>query len=461
MRPSVTRVLLTPALLVWSASLAAAQAPVLTLEDALRRAEAQSESMTIAGAAQSRAQADLGRASSQRYPQINFVGIYDRTLASEFSGIFDSSGGGNGPGDNGTDFSELPFGQANAYRFNFSLSQSLYTAGRIGAQREQAAAGIRAAELGAAAVRALMQLDVTRAFYDAALSDRLAAIAQSGYEQADAAYRQTRQSYDAGRLPEFEVLRARVQRDNQRPTVIRARANRDAAYLRLRQLLELPSDAPLQLDVDLDAADLAAPAPFATSLEEVQQSAAVAFRTAIEQAQLTVRVRELGITVVQSARKPAVNFVSSYGITNYPHNIYPDLGKLRNNWTLGAQITMPVFKGFLVRAETRAARADLTEAEARLKQAREQAALQRATALQDLEAARAAWEATAGTIAQAARAYEIAELRFREGLSTQLELSDSRLALQSAQANRAQAARDLQLTRARVALLPNLPVGGQ
>jgi outer membrane protein TolC len=429
---------------------------VLTLDEALRRAEAQSESMTIAGAGQSRAQADLGRVNSQRYPQINFTGTYDRTLASEFSGIFDNSSGGDG-----TDFSELPFGQANTYRFSFALSQALYTGGRIGAQREQAAAGIRAAELGTAAVRALMQLDVTRAFYDAALSDRLATIAQSGYTQADAAYQQTKQGFDAGRTPEFEVLRAQVQRDNQRPTVIRARANREAAYLRLRQLLGLPADAPLQLDVDLEAADLAAPAPFAAALDEVQQATTAAFRTAIEQAQLAVRIRELGLAVVESAKKPNVNFVSSYGITNYPNRIYPDFGSLRNNWTLGAQVTMPVFKGFLIEAERRGAKADLTEAEARLKQAKELADLQRATALQDLEAARAAWEATAGTITQATRAYEIAELRFREGLSTQLELSDSRLALQSAQANRAQAARDLQLTRARVALLPNLPVSGQ
>ena len=152
--------------------------------------------------------------------------------------------------------------------------------------------------------------------------------------------------------------------------------------------------------------------------------------------------------------------MSSYGLTNYPKALYPDLGKLRNNWTVGVQVTMPVFRGFLMRHEERAARADVTEAEARLKQAREFGQLQRTTALQDLDAARAAWDATAGTIAQATRAYEIAELRFREGISTQLELSDSRLALQSAQANRAQAARDLQLARARVALLPNLPIGG-
>lgn len=451
---------LLPLVLVLSTSAPAlAQTPmVLTLEDALQRADTHSEAIVISGAGESRAHADFGRANSQRYPQVTFAGTYDRTLASEFSGVFDNTGGGMG--DSGTDFSNLPFGQANTYRFNFSLTQQLYTAGRTQAQLSQAAAGIRAAELNTATARALLQLDVTRAYYDAALSDRLLAIAMSGYEQADAAYQQTRQSYDAGRLPEFEVLRAQVQRDNQRPTTIRARASRDAAYLRLRQLLDLPADAPLQLDVDLEADTLPAPAPFVLALDEVQQSATAAFRNAIEQAQLNVRIRQLGVDIVKSAKKPAVNFVSTYGLTNYPKDPLPDFGKLRNNWTLGAQVTMPVFRGFLIRHEEQAAAADVTEAEARLKQTRELADLQRTTALQDLDAARAAWEATAGTVTQALRAYDIAELRFREGISTQLELSDSRLALQSAQANRAQAARDLQLARARVALLPHLPVGG-
>ena len=61
-------------------------------------------------------------------------------------------------------------------------------------------------------------------------------------------------------------------------------------------------------------------------------------------------------------------------------------------------------------------------------------------------------------VQQAQRAYEIAELRYREGLSTQLELSDARLLLQQAQANRAQAARDVQVARVRLALLPDLPL---
>lgn len=447
-----TFVLLTVLLI---AAPAGAQTPlVLTLEEALQRAEAQSESMIIAGAGTDRARADLKRTNSQRYPQINFSGGYDRTLASEFSGAF-----GSGSGSEDFDFSDLPFGQANAYRFTVQGTQLLYAAGRVGKQREQGDLGIRTAELNVEATRALVRLDVTRAFYDAALSERLLTIAQSGYDQADAAYQQTKQAFDAGRLPEFETLRAQVQRDNQRPVVIRARANRDNAMLRLRQLLELPADAPVQLAVDLDAAELAAPAPFTEALAAVQADAMLASKTSLAQAELSLKFQQLGLEIVKTARRPTVNFVSTYGATNYPKEIYPDFSRFRNNWTLGAQVTMPIFAGFRIQAEESTAKAAITEAEARLKQAREMAALQRSTALQDLESARAAWEATAGTITQASRAYEIAELRFREGLSTQLELSDSRLALQSAQANRAQAARDLQLARVRVALLPDLPIG--
>ncbi len=62
-------------------------------------------------------------------------------------------------------------------------------------------------------------------------------------------------------------------------------------------------------------------------------------------------------------------------------------------------------------------------------------------------------------VEQATRANEIAELRYREGLSTQTELQDVRLQLEQARANQAQAARDLQVARLRLTLLPFLPLG--
>ena len=106
------------------------------------------------------------------------------------------------------------------------------------------------------------------------------------------------------------------------------------------------------------------------------------------------------------------------------------------------------------------ARADVDGAKARLQLTKELADLDDASVRAALGGARAEWEASGGVVQQAARAYEIAELRFREGLSTQLELSDARLLLAQAQVNRSRAARDLQITRVRLALLPELPLGG-
>ncbi len=100
----------------------------------------------------------------------------------------------------------------------------------------------------------------------------------------------------------------------------------------------------------------------------------------------------------------------------------------------------------------------MQEAEQRLKLTQEGASLDARLAIRRLEEAESAWEASVGTEEQATRAYSIAEVRFREGISTQLELSETRVQLQQALANRARAARDLAVARARVQLLPNLPL---
>ncbi len=59
---------------------------------------------------------------------------------------------------------------------------------------------------------------------------------------------------------------------------------------------------------------------------------------------------------------------------------------------------------------------------------------------------------------QAQRAYAIDEVRYREGISTQTDLTQSRLLLEQAKANRAQAARNYAVAKVRLALLKDLPL---
>jgi outer membrane protein TolC len=129
-----------------------------------------------------------------------------------------------------------------------------------------------------------------------------------------------------------------------------------------------------------------------------------------------------------------------------------------SDWTVSLGLQLPIFTGGRIGGDVAVARANVNQAELRLQQARELAEVDARNSMIQLEAAQAAWQASAGTVEQASRAYHIAELRYREGISTQTELLDSRIQLQQAQAARARAARDLQVSKVRMALLPALPI---
>ncbi|HXH06980.1 MAG TPA: TolC family protein, partial [Vicinamibacterales bacterium] len=419
----------------------------LSLEEALELAEARSEQLAAARAGVVRARGEEQRAASERWPLVTLAASYDRTLASEFEGLFDRPSAE--PAD-GVDFGRLPFGRENIWRINLSVSQPLYTAGRIAAGRAAARAGRAGAEIAMASARAQVLLDVIRAYFDAALADRLVAIAEGAYRQADAAFRQTQLGRQAGTQPEFELLRAQVARDTQRPAVIRRRAEREIAYFRLKQLLDLPAGEPLRLTTELDGAR-EAPVRIAPTAASTAPPVAPP-RAPVRQAEQALRASEATVAAARAERLPAVTLSTFYGRVNYPSGVLPELADFRTNWTVGVNVQLPIFTGGRLKAAEAIARAQVDEARARLQQARELAALDTLAAHEELEAARAAWEASAGTVQQAARAYEIAELRYRQGISTQLELADARLLLEQAQVNRAVAARDLQIARARVAL---------
>jgi outer membrane protein TolC len=121
-------------------------------------------------------------------------------------------------------------------------------------------------------------------------------------------------------------------------------------------------------------------------------------------------------------------------------------------------VQIPIYTGGRITADIDAARADVAEAEAQAEQTIEAAQLDTTSALADLRAARATWDATQGTVAQAERGYDIARLRYREGVSIQLEVENARLLLEQARVNRAQAARDLWVAQTRIELLPFLPI---
>lgn len=471
---------------------AQAAAPLrLSIADALRMADSASEDVGIARAGVRAADGRLQQARSGWLPQLSGAVLYTRTIKSQFEAL---QGDGNGDGEpappaptncarfrpnptlsvaerldslergldctaNGSgdiDFSQLPFGQANQWSFGLDLQQTIFDRSLL-ARIRGARAGETQAEAALDAARAAAVLEVAQAYYDAQLADRLLAIADSTLAQAERTFRDTELAFRVGNAAEFDLLRATVARDNQRPVVIQRRTRRDVALLRLRQLLDLPADRPLELTTPLgDTAPVALP-DFAAEVA-ARGDTAISSRAVVRAAGAGVDAAESQVAAASGQRWPTVNLSSAYSKLTFPEDVFT-WREFLTDWNVGVRVSVPLFTGGRISGQVREAEALAEEARLRLRQVRETASREAVQVQSELEAAVATFEASRATAEQANRAYEIAEIRMREGLSTLTDLADVRLAREQAEANRAEAARNLQVARLRATLLRDLPIG--
>jgi outer membrane protein len=418
---------------------------LLSLEDALRIGSGESETVWVAEAGAMRSIGSEIVSRSGFYPQVSGSAAYTRTLRSQYDGLFTSSAGGQG-----NPLAQLPFGQKNQYTLGLSLSQFVFDGGQTLARLRAAEARRRSAEINVDSARAESLLDVTSSYFDALLADRLVEIAEASLAQQEEILRQTDIAFKVGDKSEFEQLQARVSRDNQVPLVLQNRSRRQEAYLRLKQLLNVPLADEVRLTTGLD--DL--PARFA-NVSDLATDA----RAPVRQAEEEVTANQSLLSGAKAERWPSISLGSRYSPVAYPTgDSLPTYGDFRYDWTVTLSLSIPLLTGGRLAGDELVARGNLSEAKARLKQSREAAEIDVRTSQLDLSDAQSILKSDESTVEQAKRGYEIAQLRYREGLSSQIELQNSRLLFEQAVVNRSQALRNVQVARARLALIRDLPL---
>jgi outer membrane protein len=450
-------------------------ATAISLADALRLARGVSHSVHISEAGVLRSRGQQYGARSQYLPQLNGSVAYQRIIQSQFQAISNQSSSGGSKDTSSNSLTNSPiakiFAAPNTAILGVTLSQNIFTAGRIEAATRGADAARTSAEIGLDAARAQVSLDVAQAYYDAVASEQLVLIADSTLAQTERTLSQTELSKSVGSSAEFDVLRARVARDNQRPVVIQALGNRDVAMLRLRQMLGIPLAQPIALTTPIrdegtapaPQTDLSRPIEIPGAQRGLVPDTSVNHRSSVRQAEANVTAQEYAVRAQNWSWLPSVQLSSNYQRFAYPPDgtfLPASLAQYYPNWTASLGVSFPIFTGGKLQGDRMVAEAGLTEARQTFEQVKEFAALDARTALNQLEQAQAGYAASVGTDAEAARAYAIAEVRFTEGISTQVELQQSRTQYEQARLNRVLAARDLEVARLRLALLKDLPLSG-
>jgi outer membrane protein TolC len=430
----------------------------LSLEEAVTTGLRVADEVRLSAAQADIADAQVDAARASLLPQLRLNSSFGRTFENARSSAVNPV-----------------FSQTNTYSVNGNLSQTLFQGGRLVATARAARSLAHAARLNSEEQRALFTVEIQRAYLGALLAERLVELQETNLQLASSRLAQVQQFQTAGRAAQYDVLRAKVERANIEPVAIQARNDRDLAYVDLKQLLNVPLERPLALTTTIDPT--AAQALVASYLD----STALPERAALRSAELVARSRRLAITAARAEFMPTVTafFQSGFGAFPPPGFGVPMqrgalatascppgsvAGRVCQNggWfedrSLGVQFTWPVFDGLRARSALQLARAQTRIADLELRQEREQVAVEVARARAELQRAKAVFDGRRETSTEAQEAFRLASLRFSRGLSTQLEVSDSQLALLTSQSGEARATFDLYLATAELARALGRPI---
>jgi outer membrane protein len=423
---------------VWAllaAPAAVAQTPSdtlrLTLDAAVRRALDEGTAMRLARADVIDATGQYREALSGALPLITGSVVYTRQFASIYQGL-----GGSDTSSFGKLFQHTPFGAPNTWNLQLQATQVLWEGGKVGAGLAAARSVRQIATLNQAETAADVTYQVKQAYWNAVLQGRLLVIAAENLEQARRQLRQVNLFHQAGTRAEYDLLRAEVDAANQEPAVVGARNAYDLALLDVKRLLNIPAEQRLVLATTLESPDATIPVLATDSLSGPN-------RAALAAAELTVTEQQELVKVARSDHWPTLRVTTTYNEQAFPETVFPGSGDVfRRGWNGEVKLSFPIFDGFKTSGSVDQARAALLRAQAQRDRQRRQVELDVAQATAEVTHTRALLVARRETVRQGQRAQYLAGVRYANGMATQLDVSDARLAAQQAQVNEVQATRD-------------------
>jgi outer membrane protein len=414
------------------------------------------------------AQEQVSEAWSSVMPSVDFNASYQRNLAAPVSFlpaiIFDPSAGPD-------DYIPVQFGADNVWNSTIAIEQPLFRPNVIVAL----GAAKRFETLQDETVRGQEQSVVTQvrtAYYQLLLAQEQARLTENSVNRVRESLEDTRALNRVGLSDDYDVLRLEVELANLEPNLRRANNAVLQSRRQLAILVNFDDHEALVVrgslaDMNLDDIESNSPdnrdilgfngAPI-EGLEGVQAALrdglarGVEMRSDLRQLQLTEELRETEMKAEQATYLPEISLFGNY-VVSAQSNGSPGFfgganGQLATSKFLGLRVSLPIFQGFRRDARIDQKRAGLRQAQANSQQGVQAAESQIRTVMESVEEAylRAVGQSLA--VRQAQRGFEIASAQYAEGLSSQLELTDSEVALRQSEFNYAQAVFDYLLARA-------------
>jgi outer membrane protein len=273
-------------------------------------------------------------------------------------------------------------------------------------------------------------------FYQILLDKALVQVQEESVNLLQSQLEDQTSRYEAGTVPQFNVLQAEGTLENQIPQLIAARNNYRISQLTLARTLGIPADRQYATDNPL-------PVDGELSFNPIKYDLASALITAranrpfLKAQRSAILASVENITVQAAGFKPTIS--ADVGLEQESNPTTNNLSRTLQGWFLGLQGSWNVFDGFLTYGKVKQARAQLEQAKVTYDDSLRQVELEVATAISNLrEAAQTVDSAQTGVNVNL-EALRLADERLAAGTGTQLDVLTAQQALTTARSNLVQA----------------------
>ena len=339
----------------------------------------------------------------------------------------------------GTDAVLAELGTDELYNAKLTLTQPLFTWGKISRTYKQARLSYLLAEEEYRKTKNNLIFDVTKSFFGVLLTQQFVNINQEAHFVMSNHLEVTRALYNEGKVSDYDVSRVKVQVINAKTNFIKAKNKLNLALELLWNLLNVTIDDNViiksQLEYEKEQKNMD------NCLKE-----ALLRRPEIKQMNIHQDMTESLLKITKARNKPTIALVGNY---DWQHDKWStSTSDWDKTWDATLALTIPIFDGLSTRGRVKQSRARLVQVSLQKEQLIEAVKLEVKKAFFDFEESKERIEAQTENVELARSNLKTAQARYKLGLMSDLEVRDAQFALTQAETNYFQALYDYNVARA-------------
>jgi outer membrane protein TolC len=291
-----------------------------------------------------------------------------------------------------------------------------------------------------------LHFDVAQAFYGLLATMEFVKVSQSTVDLAKQQLSISQKLFDSGTSTNFDVLRAKVQLANAKSELIRAKNAILIAKDAFKNLLNINQQDKIGIRGDFNQPTIK------LDLHQLVQ-VATKNRPELNQLNYLEQIRKKEVAMVKANARPSLSLFSNYQLDENEK-----LSNMNRIWNIGLSLNYPIFDGLVTKVQVQRAELNVKQLALQEEQTQDVVKFEVRSAYLKLVEAQTLIEVQKETIEQAKEGVRLANLQYKNGLITSVQLTDAQLALTQAKISRLLSLRDYAVGRANLQKAVGTPI---